>query len=114
MTIISWGTSNKLNQLVNDVEELLDALSDEQSSEVKALRDQVQKAIESTKSAISAQGTSAIGNYADSMDNKYITQNPRLAFSTGALIGGVLGYLAGLTRSIRANLSRASSLSGGV
>ena len=102
MTIISWGTSNKLNQLVNDVEELLAALSDEQSSEVKALRDQVQKAIASAKCAISAQGTSATArtaHYASSM-YEYITQYPRLAFGTGALIlGGVIGYLAGLTSS---------------
>lgn len=98
MTIISWCTSNKLNQLVNDVEELLAALSDEQSSEVKALRDQVQKAIASAKRAISAQGTSATAHYASSRDD-YITQNPRLAFGIGALMGGVIGYLAGVTSS---------------
>ena len=95
------NTSKKLTQLVIDVEELLAALSNEHSPEVKELRDQVEDAIASAKHAIATQGKSAtarLAHYAGSVDD-YITQYPRLAFATGALIGSVIGYVAGLTSS---------------
>ncbi len=89
--------TRKLTKLVDDVEELLGELGDEQSPEIQELRARVEDAISSTKRAIAKQGHSAgaqIGHYASSV-NDYIGDYPRLAFMTGAVLFGTLGYLAG-------------------
>lgn len=95
------STADKVDQLVNDVEDLLTALSHAESPEIKALCEQVEAATAAAKRAIAKQGKSAtarLAQYAGSVDG-YITQYPRLGFVTGALIGGVIGYVAGLASS---------------
>lgn len=87
----------KINELLGNVEELLAELGDEQSPEFHELRVRIEDAIVSTKRAIKAQGDSAvarIGHYASSLD-AFINGYPRLAFATGALVSGFVGYWAG-------------------
>jgi ElaB/YqjD/DUF883 family membrane-anchored ribosome-binding protein len=96
-------SKRKLTQLVNDVEELLAELGTQQGPEIKELRDRIGKTIDLTKAAILAQGDKAparIGRYVNSMDG-YVNDYPRLAFATGVLIAGTVGYLAGVTAGDR-------------
>ena len=93
--------SRALNKLVNDVEALLAALSDEHGPQIDELRNQVAQTIGSAKRAIASQRTSVvarIGGYAGSVDH-YITGFPRLGFLTGILVGGMIVYARGLTNS---------------
>jgi ElaB/YqjD/DUF883 family membrane-anchored ribosome-binding protein len=83
--------------LVDDVEELLAEIRDDQGPEVQALRDRVEDSIGAAKRAIGQQSSNAsarMRHYAASVD-RYINGYPRLAFLSGALIFGAIGYLAG-------------------
>jgi ElaB/YqjD/DUF883 family membrane-anchored ribosome-binding protein len=93
--------SRALNKLVNDVEELLEELSDEHGPQMDELRMRVVQTIGSAKRAIASQRTSVvarIGRYAGSVDD-YITGFPRLGFLTGIVVGGMIVYVKGLTSS---------------
>jgi ElaB/YqjD/DUF883 family membrane-anchored ribosome-binding protein len=93
--------SRTLNKLVNDVEALLAALSDEHGPQIDELRNRVAQTIGSAKRAIASQHTSVvarIGGYAGSVDD-YITGFPRLGFLTGILVGGMIVYVRGMTNS---------------
>jgi ElaB/YqjD/DUF883 family membrane-anchored ribosome-binding protein len=97
------SAAGKLTKLVDNVEDLIAQLGDEQNPEVRELRDRVEDAIGSAKRAIAKQRVGAgkqIGHYASSV-NSYIGDYPRLAFLTGALVFGTLGYLAGATTITR-------------
>jgi ElaB/YqjD/DUF883 family membrane-anchored ribosome-binding protein len=86
-----------LTRLVNEVEELLAELQDEHAPEVQELRDRVEESIGAAKRAIRKERrsvTARVGQYAKSAD-RYISDYPRLAFLSGALIFGMIGYLAG-------------------
>jgi ElaB/YqjD/DUF883 family membrane-anchored ribosome-binding protein len=88
---------NSLTRLVNEVEELLAELQDEHGPEVQELRDRVEDSIDAAKRAIRQEGksvTARVGQYAKSAD-RYINDYPRLAFLSGAVIFGMIGYLAG-------------------
>jgi len=88
-----------LANLVNNVEELLAELQDEHTPEVQELRDRVEDSIGAAKRTIRQQrkGVAArVGQYAKSADH-YINDYPRLAFLSGALIFGLIGYLTGAT-----------------
>ena len=90
----------RLKNLMNDVEELLDELSAEANPDIQELRRRIGDAIGDTKRAVAEQGhnaTARIGQYASSV-NGYITDYPRLAFITGAVIFGSIGYLTGMAR----------------
>jgi ElaB/YqjD/DUF883 family membrane-anchored ribosome-binding protein len=86
-------------QLANDVEELLDALKDDHGPEVQELRLRVEDALVAARRAIARQHNNAgarIARYASSVDG-YINDYPRLAFLSGAVMFGTIGYLAGAT-----------------
>lgn len=86
--------------LATEVETLLRELKDEHGPEVQELRYRVEDALGAARRAIARQSstTSArIGHYASSVDG-YINDYPRLAFMTGAVIFGTIGYLAGCAR----------------
>jgi ElaB/YqjD/DUF883 family membrane-anchored ribosome-binding protein len=99
--------TRRLTNLIDDVEELLGELSNETNPQVQELRRRVEEAIIATKRALAQQGSSAtarigqyassVGQYASSVDG-YISDYPRLAFVTGALIFGTVGYLTGVMR----------------
>jgi len=96
-------THHKLNELVNDVEELLTELKEEHGPEINELRIQVEDAVAAVRRALRREGVSAtarIGRYARTAD-AYINDYPRLAFATGALVAGGIGYLVGLAASSR-------------
>src|ERR1700694_2928945 len=87
------------SKLANRVEELLGELEDTYNPEVQELRGRVEDTLTAAKRAIGQQSRKAgarISQYAGSV-NEYISDYPRLAFITGALIFGTLGYLAGVT-----------------
>ena len=89
-----------LKALSNEVEELVDSLRDENGPEIKVVRERLEEALVSMKRA-TAQGKSTaarVFQYAHSFD-WYITEYPRLAFLTGALIGSLMGYVAGSANS---------------
>jgi ElaB/YqjD/DUF883 family membrane-anchored ribosome-binding protein len=84
-------------KLANKVEELLGELEDSYNPEVQELRGRVEDTLSVAKRAIGQEGKKAsarIAQYAGSV-NEYINDYPRLAFLTGALIFGTIGYLAG-------------------
>jgi ElaB/YqjD/DUF883 family membrane-anchored ribosome-binding protein len=88
---------SSLTRLVNEVEDLLAELQDEHGPEVQELRDRVEDSIDAAKRAIRQEGksvTARVGQYAKSAD-RYINDYPRLAFLSGAVIFGMIGYLAG-------------------
>lgn len=96
-------SAKTFTKLANDVEELLDELKDENGPEVQALRHQVEYALEAARRAIARQNEHAgarIARYASSVDG-YINDYPRLAFLSGAVIFGTIGYLAGATARFR-------------
>ena len=87
-----------LNQLADDVEELLAELGDPHSPEVRELRERVEDTLAAARRAVARRdprATARLGQFAGSVD-AYITHYPRLAFATGALFGGVIGYIAGV------------------
>jgi ElaB/YqjD/DUF883 family membrane-anchored ribosome-binding protein len=95
---IGMKTSPRVEQLVNDVEELLAELSDEHGPEVAALRARVEETVATARRTLGEQSKSAAARalrYAKAVDN-YITGYPRIGFLTGVAVGGLLVYLAGL------------------
>lgn len=86
--------SKPLDSLIEDVEELIAALADEQSPQVKELRRRVEEAVDSLE-AQRKSATRRIRRYAASVD-RYITGYPRLGFATGVVVGGLIVYMAGL------------------
>jgi ElaB/YqjD/DUF883 family membrane-anchored ribosome-binding protein len=90
-------------KLANDVEELLGELKDEHGSEVQELRDRVADALDAARRAVDRQNNrpgARIRRYASSVDG-YINDFPRLAFVSGAVIFGTIGYLAGAAGRLR-------------
>ncbi len=91
-------TSHRVNQLLNDVDELLAELRDDHGPEIAELRARVEENVVAAKRAIGHQSKSAaarVRRYARAVDD-YITTYPRIGFLTGVAVGGVLVYLAGL------------------
>jgi ElaB/YqjD/DUF883 family membrane-anchored ribosome-binding protein len=91
-------TAHRVNQLVDDVEELLAELHDEHGPEIAELRARVEETVAAAKRAIGEQSKSAVAKakqYALAVDD-YITSYPRISFLTGVAVGGILVYLAGL------------------
>jgi len=96
-------SSKKLQQLMLDVEELLAELSDEHSTEVIELRDRIEGSLLSTRRAVADRKREVavrVGQWAKSFDT-YVTHYPRLAFATGVLAAGIVGYRAGTTAAAR-------------
>jgi ElaB/YqjD/DUF883 family membrane-anchored ribosome-binding protein len=97
------NSAKTFSKLAADVEELLDELKDENGPEVQELRNRVEDALDAARRAIARHDNHAgarIARYASSVDG-YITGYPRLAFLSGALIFGTIGYLAGATARLR-------------
>lgn len=89
--------AQNIDTLVSDVEELLAALRDYPQPAIQELCGRVENAIDSTKHA---GAVARIGRYAAALDN-YIVGYPRLGFLTGAIVGGLIVYSAGLFGSER-------------
>jgi ElaB/YqjD/DUF883 family membrane-anchored ribosome-binding protein len=97
----SLNSSQKFEQLIADVEELLDRLDDEHGPQLDKLRSRIEATMSQAKAALTKQGNSTaaqVRQYAGMADD-YITGYPRTAFASGILLGAVLGFLAATTRS---------------
>jgi ElaB/YqjD/DUF883 family membrane-anchored ribosome-binding protein len=96
------NNSQKFEQLVSDVEELLARLDDEHGPQLDKLRDRVEATMAEAKSALTKQGRSTaaqVRRYAGLADD-YITGYPRTAFASGILIGAAFGFLIASARSV--------------
>jgi ElaB/YqjD/DUF883 family membrane-anchored ribosome-binding protein len=93
------NNSTELHDLTGQAEELLGKLGNIQNTpEVQALRDRLNRALASTKSAVSAATEStadAVKNALVSADD-YVHENPWIAVGVVAGIAGAVGFLAGL------------------
>jgi ElaB/YqjD/DUF883 family membrane-anchored ribosome-binding protein len=98
------NSARTFSKLANDVEELLEELKGEHGPEVQELRIRVEDALDAAKRAVARESDhtgARIRRYASSVDG-YINDYPRLAFLSGAVIFGTIGYLAGATARLRA------------
>lgn len=101
----SLNTSRKFQQLITDVEELLARLDDEHGPQFDQLRDRIEATMSQAKAALTKGGSSTatqVRQYAGMADDYitgYITGYPRIAFTSGILIGTVLGFLAATARA---------------
>lgn len=89
--------TKSITRLMDDVQELLAELESEHGADVQELRERVEASLGSAQRAIGKQGTQVaarLGQYASSVDG-YITDYPRLAFLSGAVLFGIVGYLTG-------------------
>jgi ElaB/YqjD/DUF883 family membrane-anchored ribosome-binding protein len=89
----------KLDQLIDDAEELLTKLADAHDPHIQALRDRVDKAITNARRDIArstADGSAQIRDIANAVDD-YIRDYPWLAVATGMLVAGSVAFIAGAT-----------------
>lgn len=86
----------KLDQLIDDAEELLTQLADAHDPEIQRLRDRVDEAIADAHRVI-AQGIDDAVQFRDiaqSIDD-YVRDYPWLAVLTGVVVAGASGFIAG-------------------
>jgi len=83
--------SRQLSRLIDDVEELLKALSDEHNPQIDELGNRIKDTISSIRPPVGR-----VRRYAGAVDD-YITGYPRLGFLTGLMIGGAVVYVAAHT-----------------
>ncbi|HSY96928.1 MAG TPA: DUF883 family protein [Steroidobacteraceae bacterium] len=86
-----------LRDLTNDAELLLERLGNDQSQEVRELRERLNKTLSEAKEAMAdaqSRANEAIKNYAVSVDD-YVHDSPWVAQGTAVAAAGVMGFLAG-------------------
>jgi ElaB/YqjD/DUF883 family membrane-anchored ribosome-binding protein len=91
--------SQKLDQLIDDSEELLIKLADAHNPEIQILRDRVDHAINDARRAIERESEDAsirLRDIAVTIDN-YVHDYPWLALATGVMIAGSIAFIAGAT-----------------
>jgi ElaB/YqjD/DUF883 family membrane-anchored ribosome-binding protein len=90
--------SSDFNQLSTEAEELLGKLGNIQTPEGQALRDRLNQAFSSAKSAISDAGDGAADAFKNALvsADDYVHDNPWVAVGVVAGIAGAVGFLAGL------------------
>jgi ElaB/YqjD/DUF883 family membrane-anchored ribosome-binding protein len=91
--------AGKLDQLIDDAEELLIKLADAHSPEIQKLRDRVDSAIGEARRALAQQRDDAsmdLRDIANAVDD-YIRDYPWLAVAAGVFFAGTVAFLAGAT-----------------
>jgi ElaB/YqjD/DUF883 family membrane-anchored ribosome-binding protein len=86
-----------LRDLTNDTQLLLDRLGNDQSQEVRDLRERLNKTLSEAQGVMAdarSQANEAIKNYAVSVDD-YVHDSPWIALGTAVAAAGVMGFLAG-------------------
>ncbi len=86
-----------LSELTADVEDLLGRLADNDSPEIRELRDRLDSTIAETRGALArvkSQASGLMKDYALSVDD-YVHDSPWVALGTAVATAGVLGFLAG-------------------
>jgi len=87
----------KLDQLIDDAEELLTKLGDVNTPEIARLRDRVDEAVSSTKRALqarTAEATTHVLDLAVSLDD-YVHDYPWLAIAAAIALAGSVGFVTG-------------------
>jgi len=100
--------SAELEQLTSQAEDLLAKLGNIHSPEANALRDRVNRALESTKSALATASEStadAVKNALVSADD-FVHENPWIAVGVVAGIAGAVGFLAGIATAPKSRFWR--------
>jgi ElaB/YqjD/DUF883 family membrane-anchored ribosome-binding protein len=93
----------KLEQLIDDAEELLTNLADAHDPDIQILRDRVDRAISDARRSFAENGNMAavrLRDIAHSIDD-YIRDYPWLALGTGMLFAGTVAFLAGMTIGVK-------------
>lgn len=87
----------KLDALIEGAEELLMKLGEAPEPQVQKLRDRVDHAIVDARSAIARESAGSRVGVRDVLRtlDDYIRGYPWLAFATGVLVAGSIGYIAG-------------------
>jgi ElaB/YqjD/DUF883 family membrane-anchored ribosome-binding protein len=96
---MSVDKAAKLDQLIDDAEELLTKLADAHDPHIQVLRDRVDKAIADARRDIARRTADAsvqIRDIANAIDD-YIRDYPWLAVVTGTLVGATVAFIAGAT-----------------
>ena len=91
--------AEKLDQLIDDAEELLTKLADAHYPDIQKLRDRVDEAVADARRAIAQRADDAsvqLRDIANSIDD-YVRDYPWLAVVTGALVAGTVAFIAGAT-----------------
>ena len=90
---------DKLDTLIDGAEDLLTRLADAHDPEIQHLRDRVDQAIRNARQAIERQADGTYIGFAAVMNtiDDYVRGYPWLAFVTGVLVAGAVGYVAGAT-----------------
>jgi ElaB/YqjD/DUF883 family membrane-anchored ribosome-binding protein len=89
----------KLDQLIDDAEELLTRLADAHDPQIQYLRDRVDEAIGDARKSITRAANDTgvqILDVARTVDD-YVRDYPWLAVGTGVLLAGTVAFLAGVT-----------------
>ena len=87
----------KLEQLIDDSEELLTKLADAHDPDIQKLRDRVDQAISDARRSFERQGADAsdqLRDWANDIDG-YVRDNPWLAVTTGVVVAAAVAFLAG-------------------
>jgi len=98
--------SPDFHELSSQAEDLLGKLGDIKTPEGQALRERVNQAVESAKSAISEAGDGAAEAFKNALvsADDYVHENPWLAVGLVAGIAGAVGFLAGLVAAPKKRL----------
>ena len=91
--------SQKLDQLIDDSEELLIKLADAHNPEIQILRDRVDHAINDARRTIERESVDTsvrLRDIAVTIDN-YVRDYPWLAVATGVMVAGSIAFIAGAT-----------------
>jgi ElaB/YqjD/DUF883 family membrane-anchored ribosome-binding protein len=90
------NSARKLQQLVQDTEELLSQIADQRGPEIQKVRDRLEDSIEKTKSILGKERPASqvkVRDVAGSV-NDYVREYPWMALATGVLLASTLGILA--------------------
>jgi ElaB/YqjD/DUF883 family membrane-anchored ribosome-binding protein len=88
---------HKLDQLIDDSEELLTRLADAHNPDIQLLRDRVDEAIGNTRRTLarhSDASSAGLKELVRSIDD-YVHDYPWLALATGVLVASTVAYIAG-------------------
>jgi ElaB/YqjD/DUF883 family membrane-anchored ribosome-binding protein len=93
--------TDKLDQLIDDSEELLTQLADAHNPEIQQLRDRVDDAVRDARRALqTSQDSASLGftELARTID-EFVHDHPWLALATGVLVASTVSYIAGSFQS---------------
>jgi len=89
--------ADKLDQLIDDSEELLTQLADAHNPEIQQLRDRVDEAVRDARRALqTSEDTGSLGlrELALTIDD-FVHDHPWLTLATGVLVASTVAYIAG-------------------